>query len=199
MSNLYVIEGTSNSGKTTTLEVLGCEKNIAIFQEFMKNPKAPRPSKTLKEELENQIKFYELEKERMILAKQEMMKNNIVFLDRSYISILAVSYAFEKMGKYNSHENALKQYYKMIAESWYIIPEIVFILTASYEEKLKRNKERTGKLKENWIKETFEYYQKEFYDIIELSSNKMVIDTTDKEKEYAANVIKKILSKGEKI
>lgn len=96
MSNLYVIEGTSNSGKTTTLETLGYEKNIAIFQEFMKNPKAPRPSLTLKEELENQIKFYELEKERIILAKQELLQSKIVFLDRSYISVLAVSYAFEK-------------------------------------------------------------------------------------------------------
>ncbi len=198
MSNLYVIEGTSNSGKTTTLETLGYEKNIAIFQEFMKNPKAPRPSLTLKEELENQIKFYELEKERIILAKQELLQSKIVFLDRSYISVLAVSYAFEKMGKYNSYKNALEQYYKMVDENWYITPEIVFILTANYEEKLRRNQERTGKLKESWIKEAFEYYQKEFYDIIELPSSKITIDTTNKEKDYAANVIKKILRKGDK-
>lgn len=94
MENLYIIEGTSNSGKTTTSKFLGEISNVEIITEYMEHPSSPKPSKNLEEEFRNQQIFFEIEKERMILASSLLANNKVVFLERSYLSILAVSYAF---------------------------------------------------------------------------------------------------------
>lgn len=193
MERLYIIEGTSNSGKTTTAYNLKQVKNLCIFPEFMEHPLAPSPSKNIEQELENQKKFYQIEKERMIYAKELLLNDHIVFFDRSYLSILAVSYAFEKLNRYKAYDNALNLYNLMIKEEWFIKPEEVFILTASHKDKIERNYSRKKELKENWIKEKFEYYQNEFYDIIELQSRKRIIDTSGKSKDYASRLIIKEL------
>ena len=54
MKNLYVIEGTSNSGKTTTTRILNEIPNVEIIEEFMKHPLSPKPSKNIEEELKKQ-------------------------------------------------------------------------------------------------------------------------------------------------
>lgn len=193
MKNIYVIEGTSNSGKTTTSRLLSEIPNVEIISEFMEHPLSPKPSKNLEEELRNQQIFYEIEKERMILASTLLANNKIVFFERSYLSILAVSYAFFKLGKYNCYDNAQEIYNKMIDKEWYIEPDTIYILTASSSEKLKRNLSRNKALKSNWIRNDFEYYQNEFYDIMEVSSNKVFIDTTEHDEEYASKCISKTL------
>lgn len=193
MKNLYVIEGVSNSGKTTTSRYLSEIPNISIIPEFMDHPLSPKSSKSLNEELKNQQIFFEIEKERMKLAKSLLLNNKIVFMERSYLSILAVSYALEKMGKYCSYDNALELYNSMINENWFIKPNVIYILTASYDEKIIRNKNRRKELKENWIQEKFDYYQNEFYDTMLISSNKVVIDTSSKIESYAAEFIIKSL------
>lgn len=193
MQSLYVIEGTSNSGKTTTSKILDTIPNISIIPEFMDHPLSPKPAKNLEEELKNQKIFLEIEKERMEQAKALLLKNQIVFLERSFLSILSVSYALQKLGKYYGYTNALNLYNSMINESWYIHPETIYILTSSYEEKIKRNKTREKELKENWLEEKFEIYQNEFYRMKEVESNKVFIDTSNKQEEYAAKVIQKSL------
>ncbi len=81
----------------------------------------------------------------------------------------------------------------MINESWYIQPKTIYILTASHEEKIKRNKNREKELNNKWIDEKFEIYQNEFYRIKKVESNKIFIDTSKKEEEYAAKIIQKSL------
>lgn len=193
MENLYIIEGTSNSGKTTTSKFLGEISNVEIITEYMEHPSSPKPSKNLEEEFRNQQIFFEIEKERMILASSLLANNKVVFLERSYLSILAVSYAFLKLGKYNGYDNALKIYNKIINEAWYIKPDIIYILTASSSEKLKRNISRDKMLKNNWIRDDFDYYQNEFYDIMSVTSRKVFVDTTEKDEKYASEYISKSL------
>lgn len=193
MRNLYVIEGTSNSGKTTTSKILNGIPNVEIIKEFMDHPLSPKPSKNIEEELRNQQIFFEIEKERMILVASLLNSDKIVFMERSYLSILAVSYAFLKLGKYNGYDNALKIYRDMIKQVWYVEPDVTFILTADSNEKLKRNLNRNKILQNKWVKNDFEFYQNEFYDIITIESKKEFIDTTGKDKEYASDFICKLL------
>lgn len=195
MENLYIIEGSSNSGKTTTINYLGNYSNISIFSEFMDHPKRPKSSTNLEEELENQKIFYEIERERMLKAREFI--NKIVFFDRSYLSILAVAYALEKLNKFKSYDHALNLYQSMIKEDWFIKPNKIYVLTSSFEEKLRRNNNRIKRLKSNWIKEEFEFYQNEFYEKIELEFIKIIIDTTGKYKEFAADYIVKELKRGD--
>ena len=183
-----MIEGTSNSGKTTTSNILREIPNVEIIEEFMEHPMSPKPSKNIEEELRNQQIFSEIEKERMILAASLLQRDRIVFMERSYLSILAVSYAFFKLDKYNGYDNALRIYRGMIDQAWYIKPDVTFILTANSSEKLKRNLNRGKVLKNNWVKNDFE-----FYDIMELGSRKEFIDTTGKNREYASECICKAL------
>lgn len=196
MKNLYVIEGTSNSGKTTTSKILSEIPNVEIIEEFMDHPLSPKPSKNIEEELKNQQIFYEIERERMILASSLLKNDKIVFMERSYLSILAVSYAFFKLGKYNGYDNALKIYRNMITQSWYVKPSVTFILTADSSEKIKRNLNRGKILQNNWVKNEFEFYQNEFYDIMPIESHKEFIDTTGRNKEYASECICRSLKLG---
>ena len=66
MGKFYIIEGSSNSGKTTTINYLSKYPNLYIFNEFMDHPRRPKSSSDLEEELINQRIFYEIERERMI-------------------------------------------------------------------------------------------------------------------------------------
>ena len=193
MKNLYVIEGTSNSGKTTTTRILNEIPNVEIIEEFMKHPLSPKPSKNIEEELKNQRIFLEIEKERMILAASLLKCDKIVFMERSYLSILAVSYSFLKLGKYNGYDNALRIYRNMINQTWYVKPDVTFILTADSSEKLKRNLSRDKILQNKWVKNDFEFYQNEFYNMMPIESKKEFIDTTKENKEYASECICKLL------
>lgn len=197
MKELYIIEGTSNSGKTTTANLIKEKTDSILINEFMENPNSPKPSNNLIEEISNQKKFLLMEKERLEIAKK-YLDGNIVFLDRSFISILAVSYAFEKIGKYSAYEYALNLYKTIQHEDWYIPPKRVYILTANYRDKLKRNVERIKKIKENWIQEKFDYYQNEFYYNCDVIDNKYFIDNTGLPKEYAAMEIIKQIKKERK-
>lgn len=188
-----MIEGTSNSGKTTTSKILSEIPNVEIIEEFMDHPLSPKPSKNIEEELKNQQIFFEIEKERMVLAASLLKRDRIVFMERSYLSILAVSYAFLKSGKYNGYDNALRIYRYMINQTWYVEPDVTFILTADSSEKLKRNLNRDKILQNKWVKNDFEFYQNEFYDTMTIESKKEFIDTTGENKEYASECICKLL------
>ena len=60
---IIVVEGPSNSGKTTTCQNMKNYSNCVVIDECMvyeKNP--PRPSKNYEQELQNQEFFFEVEK-----------------------------------------------------------------------------------------------------------------------------------------
>lgn len=193
MNNLYVIEGTSNSGKTTTSNFLKEFKNVEIIPEFMVHPLSPKPSKSLEEELKNQQIFYEIEKDRMQQASLLLSKNKIVFMERSFVSVLAVSYAFKKLGKYDAFSNCIELYNKMLKEHWYINPDIFYVLIASSKEKIIRNNYRNKILKDSWINSDFDFYQNEFYDTMMIDLDRKFIETDGQEKKYASEYISKNL------
>lgn len=192
MENLYVIEGTSNSGKSTTSQFLRVYSNVVVIPEFSDFSEAPKPSKTLEEEIQNQKIFFEIEKKRMELVKENLHSGKIVFLERNFISILAVSYSFKKLGKYNAFDNANELHQKMKESTWFLEPSSYFFLSASYKEIINRNLTRGKELKKVWLMESFNYYQKQFYDIMGTEmKNSCMIDTTNKKSDYASEVIAK--------
>ncbi len=67
---VVVIEGVSNTGKTTTCEILRNNNWVVIPEcaEFMENP--PKSSKNYEEEINNQKRFFEAEIDRLKKAKE---------------------------------------------------------------------------------------------------------------------------------
>ena len=95
-----ILEGVSNTGKTTTCEILKKNKNCIIIPEaadWMSHP--PKSSKSYEEEINNQKLFFEMEKRRMEFAKKLINSGKNVIIDRTVLSTLAIAYANEKMRK----------------------------------------------------------------------------------------------------
>lgn len=106
---IIVVEEPSNSGKTTTCQNMKNYSNCVVIDECMvyeKNP--PRPSKNYEQELQNQEFFFEVEKRRMKKATKLALEGKNVILDRCGLSIVAISYAFEKLGKYSTCKHAMR-------------------------------------------------------------------------------------------
>lgn len=106
---IIVVEGPSNSGKTTTCQNMKNYSNCVVIDECMvyeKNP--PRPSKNYEQELQNQEFFFEVERRRMKRATTLALEGKNVILDRCALSIVAISYAFEKLGKYSTFKHAMR-------------------------------------------------------------------------------------------
>lgn len=106
---IIVVEGPSNSGKTTTCQNMKSYNNCIIIDEcivYEKNP--PRPSQNYKQEIQNQMFFFEVERRRMKKATELALEGKNVILDRCALSTVAISYAFEKLGKYATFKNAMR-------------------------------------------------------------------------------------------
>ena len=102
---IIVVEGPSNSGKTTTCQNMKNYFNCIVIDECMvyeKNP--PRPS----QEIQNQLFFFEVERRRMKKATTLASEGKNVILDRCALSTVAISYAFEKLGKYPTFKHAMR-------------------------------------------------------------------------------------------
>ncbi len=93
------------------------------------------------------------------------------------------------MGKYDAYKNVCNLYEKMKEEIWFEEPELYFYLTASHHEILKRNSTREKRLKDDWLLNSFNYYQNEFYEAFLTSKNGLMIDTTEKNKDFSAQII----------
>lgn len=106
---IIVVEGPSNSGKTTTCQNMKKYENCVVIDECMiyeKNP--PRPSKNCEQEINNQLFFFDVERRRMKKATKLALEGKNVILDRCGLSIVAISYAFEKLEKYATFEHAMR-------------------------------------------------------------------------------------------
>ena len=106
---IIVVEGPSNSGKTTTCQNMKNYFNCIVIDECMvyeKNP--PRPSQSYEQEIQNQLFFFEVERRRMKKATTLASEGKNVILDRCALSTVAISYAFEKLGKYTTFNHALR-------------------------------------------------------------------------------------------
>lgn len=98
-----------NRGKTTTCQNMKNYTNCIVIDECMiydKNP--PRPSQSYEQEIRNQLFFFEVERRRMKKATLLTSKGKNVILDRCALSTVAISYAFEKIGKYSTFKHAMR-------------------------------------------------------------------------------------------
>lgn len=97
---VIALEGVSNTGKTTTCEILKKYDDCIIIPEaadWMSAP--PKFSKSYEEEIKNQKLFFEMEKKRMEYAKKLVNSERNVIIDRTALSTVAIAYANEKMRK----------------------------------------------------------------------------------------------------
>lgn len=197
---IIVIEGASNSGKTTACQNMKKYENCEIIDECMVyEPNPPRPSKCLEDEINNQIFFFKVEKRRLRKATKLALEGKNVILDRCALSTVAIAYAFEKMEKYKTFKHAINEYENLIKDETLIKPdEYIFLYTDTYNTE-KRNETRLKKLSKEWIDKRFTDYQNEFYFIIEKKIDKSkLISTTGKDKEYISTRIANILGVKEK-
>lgn len=192
---IIVVEGPSNSGKTTTCQNMKNYTNCIVIDECMvyeKNP--PRPSQNYEQELENQLFFFEVEKRRMKKATALALEGKNVILDRCALSTVAISYAFERLGKYPAFKHAISQFEKLFNDKELLRPDEYIFLYTNNESIIQRNKTRGKELSESWIDSSFTDYQNEFYEIVSKKiPNSRRISTAGKDKMYVSRIIAQIL------
>lgn len=200
MGKIFVIDGTSNAGKTTLCENIKKNiQNIAIIpgaslfikkhrEKYLEIPPIP---KSIEEERQNQKFFFKLELDRLIEANKLAKRGKNVFMDRGVLEILSVAYSFEDIKQWNGiYKSAEMLYNKFIIianKNGINLPDEYVCLQASSEEILKRNKsrkiERGQELSENdWIEEKLINKQIEFFKKLCIPKNEHkihLIDTTD--------------------
>lgn len=106
---IIVVEGPSNSGKTTTCLNMRNYTNCVVIDEcniYERNH--PSPSQNCEQEIQNQLFFFEVEKRRMRKATKLALEGKNVILDRCALSTVAIAYAFEKLGKYPTFQHAMR-------------------------------------------------------------------------------------------
>lgn len=192
---IVVLEGTSNTGKTSTCKILERHKNCIIIPEAADwMSESPKSSRSYEEEIRNQKLFFEMEKRRMEYAKEMINSGKNVIMDRSALSTVAIAYANERCGKYLTYDYALGEYKKMLEDKEFVRPDMYIFLYTSEKERQERNLNRDKKLSESWLNTEFIRYQNEFYSLISKKiKNKLEMDTTDKEQNYVSDYIMELI------
>ena len=191
IGKIIVIEGPSNTGKTTTCQNMKKYKDCEIIEECMiydKNP--PKSSTNHEEEINNQNYFFEIERRRMKKATALAKSGKNVILDRCALSTVAVAYAKERMGQCKGFKSALNGYINLFKDEEFIKPDMYYFLHTDFETTRNRNNTRTKSLEGEWIGDSFTAYQNEFYETISSKiPNSTRICTTGKEKDYVSRLI----------
>jgi len=219
MGRIIVIDGTSNTGKTTLCENLSKNaENIAIIPgasffariHHEKYPKIPIIPKSAEEEKENQKFFFKLELDRLIEANNKARFGKDVFMDRGVLEILSVAYSFEYIKKWNGiYKNTIDLYEKFVLianRNGIKLPDEYIWLQADYEEIIRRNKtrqiERGKQLSEaDWIEKSLIDKQIEFFNKLFIPENKNKvhsINTNDMTRQEVLSYVCKLLNLKEK-
>lgn len=193
---IIVVEGPSNSGKTTTCQNMKNYTNCIVIDECMVYEKnAPEPSQSFEQEIQNQLFFFEVERRRMNKATKFALNGKNVILDRCALSTVAISYAFEKLGKYPTFRHAMNQYEKLFNDDTLLKPDEYIFLYANNDSIIQRNKTRGDELSKSWLDSLFTNYQNEFYKTISKKiPNSRRISTVGKDKMYVSRIIAQILN-----
>ena len=193
---IIVVEGPSNSGKTTTCQNMKNYTNCIVIDECMVYEKnAPEPSQSFEQEIQNQLFFFEVERRRMNKATKFALNGKNVILDRCALSTVAISYAFEKLGKYPTFRHAMNQYEKLFNDDTLLKPDENIFLYANNDSIIQRNKTRGDELSKSWLDSLFTNYQNEFYETISKKiPNSRRISTVGKDKMYVSRIIAQILN-----
>lgn len=209
---IYVVEGTSNSGKTSLLKNLKKEnnENISIIEEsniYIK--KYPEFNLDVLPEIENDIKkedfiqkvLYNVEFKRFEEAREEEKKGKIVFMDRSPLAILGTSFALSNSKNDSSFfELAIKNFKNinniMNMDSSNL--KIIFFYAEPKELKKRNDTFRIDKLTGIWndlkfLEHQNFYYKNAFKNLKKKNFNVSLIDTTKLKTIDVYNLIKKDL------
>jgi len=193
---IIVVEGPSNSGKTTTCQNMKNYIDCIVIDECMvyeKNP--PKPSQSYEQEIQNQLIFFEVERRRMKKATKLALDGKNVILDRCALSTLAISYAFEKLGRYSTFRHAMSQYEKLFNDETLLKPDEYIFLYANNDSIIQRNNTRCDELSKSWLDSSFTNYQNEFYETISRKiPNSRRISTVGRDKMYVSRIIAQILN-----
>ena len=204
LGNIVIIDGVSNSGKTTLCKVLTKDENNVLIEEvplFIKNHKELFMGKELhgipknkEEEIANQRFLLEAELERVKLAYYIIKSGKNAILDRSFLSTVSVAYSLDDNnlfgGIYINSVKLLREYYHFINDLQLSeCIKYIFLITDPNMVK-KRNETREKTLSDDWISTKLMNMQNRFFvNQIDICSAKL-IDTTDLTLE---EVLKKLL------
>lgn len=210
MGRIFVVDGTSNAGKTTLCENLEKNvENIAIIpgaslfakihsQRYLNIPPIPMNAD---EEKKNQEFFFKLELDRLVEANKLASLGKDVFMDRGVLEILSVAYSFEEIknwkGIYANARLLYERFITMAEESKISLPDGHIWLQASSEEVKKRNKarqiERGKALSENdWIEASLIDSQIEFFNKLCIPENEKKVYPIDTNYMTKQNVMEKV-------
>ncbi len=212
LGNIVIIDGVSNSGKTTLCKVLTKDENNVLIEEvplFIKNHKELFMGKELhgipknkEEEIANQRFLLEAELERVKLAYYIIKSGKNAILDRSFLSTVSVAYSLDDNnlfgGIYINSVKLLREYYHFINDlQLNECIKYIFLITDSNMVK-KRNETREKTLSDDWISPKLMNMQNRFFvNQIDICSAKL-IDTTDLTLEEVLNKLLEVTKKRSK-
>lgn len=212
LGNIVIIDGVSNSGKTTLCKVLTKDENNVLIEEvplFIKNHKELFMGKELhgipknkEEEIANQRFLLEAELERVKLAYYIIKSGKNAILDRSFLSTVSVAYSLDDNnlfgGIYINSVKLLREYYHFINDlQLNECIKYIFLITNPNMVK-KRNETREKTLSDDWISPKLMNMQNKFFvNQIDICSAKL-IDTTDLTLEEVLNKLLEVTKKRSK-
>lgn len=193
LGKIIVVEGISNSGKTTLCRYLEAKSEFRVVPEsirYLENrletngDSILKIPETLSEELLNQDILFDVEFEKMYDANFIANQGINVVIDKSALSIIATAYAFSKIGIVsNSYEAARQRYSEMIQKMRHHnlqFPDYHFLLTANHDESMARNKQRKHKLAPVWTSGPIRSNQQHALEteFTKLDGKSLILDTT---------------------
>lgn len=179
---ILIIEGVSNCGKTTLCNLLKKRDNFKVIPEAVDFTfKCPKTAKNEEEELKNQKIFLEIEKLRLKKAIKYSKQGYNTVLDRSVVSTLAISYALDKLKRYNVYNKMLVRYNEWLDDCEISRIDKYIVLKTNDIDIYNRNVLREKQLSKNWLDEYFLKYQKEFFEnYFSNTNNAFFLDTSNK-------------------
>ena len=197
---IIIIDGISNSGKTTFCDYLGTigYKIVEEVPDFIDNNKelgflSNTIPKTLDEEKNNQNILFNAELLRLKIAKDNAINGKNVIMDRSFLSTVAMAFALEKdfpfKGAYEYSKTLEKKYMEELKSiSQFVNISFVFF-DVNREVLVERNQKRKKELSLEWIDEDFLNKQKHSFKASAKCLDTILIDTSYKSLDDIAKIV----------
>ena len=209
---IILIEGISNSGKTTLCNSLKNKANFEIIPEairYLENRLNDCGDNILfvpensNQEVLNQELLFDIEFEKLYDANFLAQKGENVVIDKSAFSILATANAFQSsiiQGTYEIAEKFFHEYQKKIARFHLAKPDLSILLKADLETSEERNKNRKHKLLNIWTSPITRFKQERVLESeFEKINNKMILDTSNMSKEEVYKQVIETIKRDRKI
>jgi len=200
VGRIIIIDGISNSGKTTFCNYL-VEAGFRVVEEapdFIDNNKelgvlSNSVPKTLDEEKNNQNILFNAELMRLKIAKEYAMGSKNVIMDRSFLSTVAMAYALEKdlpfKGAYDYSKVLEKKYLEEIKSVSQSVTISFIFFDVNRDVLMERNQKRKKELSLEWIDEEFLNKQRHSFSASAKCLNTLLIDTSYKSVDDIAKIV----------